>query len=85
MQKLLQVVLKAWREAERVAMERPEGSREREAALVATERLHSLYSELLDSARADHDTAALRVAGEAAEPEPRPGPTLEADASPDPA
>jgi hypothetical protein len=62
LQKLLQVVLTAWREAERVASERPEGSREHDAALVAIDRLHGLYTDLLDSARADNDAAALRVA-----------------------
>lgn len=66
-QKLLQVVLSAWREAERVASERPEGSRERDAAVLATERLHGLYTELLESAKADHDAAALRVADDAVE------------------
>jgi hypothetical protein len=68
-QKLLQVVLHAWREADRVASERPEGSMEREAAIIASERLHGLYSELLESARADDDVAALRVAREALEPQ----------------
>jgi hypothetical protein len=58
-QRLLQVVLSAWREAERVAAERPEGSQEHEAALVATERLRVLYGELLESARADHDTSTV--------------------------
>ena len=68
MQKLLQVVLSAWREADRVAAERPEGSREREAAIIATERLHGLYNELLESAKADHDAAALRVDSEIMQP-----------------
>ena len=72
MQKLLQVVLSAWREAERVASERPDGSQEREAAIIATQRLHNLYQELLESAKADHDVTALRVAREALEPEPGP-------------
>ena len=68
MQKLLQVVLSAWREADRVAAERPEGSREREAAIIATERLHGLYNELIESAKADDDAATLRVASEILEP-----------------
>jgi hypothetical protein len=58
-QKLLQVVLSAWREAERVASERPEGSQEHSAALVATNRLRQLYGDLLDSAKADHDSQAV--------------------------
>jgi hypothetical protein len=61
-QRLLQVVLSAWREAERVAVERPDGSREHDAALVATDRLRDLYGELLDSARADDDAPALESA-----------------------
>lgn len=60
-QRLLQVVLSAWREAERVATERPEELREHHAALVATERLRSLYGELLDSAKADKDIPAIRA------------------------
>lgn len=64
MQKLLQVVLSAWREAERVASERPEGSQEHDAALVATDRLRRLYADLLESARADNDAAALGAAVE---------------------
>lgn len=59
MQTLLQVVLRAWREAERVARERPDGSREQEAALVAADRLKDLYSDLVAAARADNDDAAL--------------------------
>ncbi len=59
MQTLMQVVLRAWREAERVASERPEGSREREAAKVAADRLKMLYSDLVAAARADDDTEAL--------------------------
>jgi len=58
-QRLLQVVLSAWREAERVAAERSEGSQEHKASLVAAERLRELYGELLDSAKADHDTSAV--------------------------
>lgn len=68
MQTLLQVVLRAWREAERVASERPEGSRERDAALVAAERLKTLYTDLVAAAKADNDTAAL--AGLSTEPTP---------------
>ena len=64
MQRLLQVVLTAWREAERVAGERPDGTREHEAALVAAERLRHLYGELVESAKADDDQAALRRAAE---------------------
>jgi hypothetical protein len=58
-QRLLQVVLTAWREADRVASERSEGSREHDAALVAAERLRGLYTELVDSAKADNDMAVL--------------------------
>jgi hypothetical protein len=61
MQTLLQVVLTAWREADRVASERPEQSAEHVAALVAAERLRDLYTELVASAKADHDGAALAV------------------------
>jgi hypothetical protein len=61
-QRLLQVVLSAWREAERVAAERSEGSREHDAALVAADRLRGLYGELLDSAKADHDLPTLEAA-----------------------
>ena len=59
MQRLLQVVLTAWREADRVAVERSQGSREHEAALIAAERLRGLYTELVESAKADNDLAAL--------------------------
>jgi hypothetical protein len=59
LQTLLQVVLRAWREAERVARERPDGSREHDAALVAADRLHGLYAELIEAAKADHDAVAL--------------------------
>lgn len=59
MQRLLQVVLTAWREAERIAGERSEESREHEAALVAAERLRILYAELVESAKADNDVAVL--------------------------
>lgn len=59
MQRLLQVVLTAWREADRVAFERSEGSKEHDAALIAAERLKALYGDLLASAEADNDTAAL--------------------------
>ncbi len=62
MQRLLQVVLSAWREAERVAVERSEGSQEHDAALVAADRLRGLYGELIESAKADHDAAALENA-----------------------
>ncbi len=68
MQTLLQVVLRAWREADRVARERPEGSREHEAALVAAGRLKTLYTELVAAAKADHDTVALAIVS--AEPPP---------------
>jgi hypothetical protein len=61
-QRLLQVVLTAWREADRVAVERPEGSREHDAALVAADRLRGLYGELVASAQADNDMAALEGA-----------------------
>jgi hypothetical protein len=61
-QKLLQVVLSAWREAERVASERPEGSQEHSAALFATERLRRLYGDLLDSAKADQDSQVVATA-----------------------
>ena len=60
MQRLLQVVLTAWREAERVASERSEGSQEHDAALVAADRLRGLYADLVESARADNDEAALK-------------------------
>jgi hypothetical protein len=60
-QRLLQVVLTAWREAERVASERSEDSQEHRAALVAADRLRVLYGELLDSAKADDDAAALQA------------------------
>lgn len=59
MQRLLQVVLTAWREAERVAAERSVESREHQAALVAAEHLRGLYTELVESAKADNDDAAL--------------------------
>jgi hypothetical protein len=59
MQKLLQVVLTAWREADRVAAERPPESREHQAAQVAVKRLHGLYTELVASARADDDLDAI--------------------------
>ncbi len=59
MQKLLQVVLNAWREADRVAGERASGSQEHDAALVAAGRLRELYSELVESARADNDRQTL--------------------------
>ena len=62
MQRLLQVVLTAWREAERVARERSAESREHEAALVAAERLRGLYAELVESAKADNDVAVLTSA-----------------------
>lgn len=68
MQRLLQVVLSAWREAERVASERSEGSQEHEAALIAADRLRSLYGELIESARADDDAAALAAAKALGEP-----------------
>jgi hypothetical protein len=58
-QRLLQVVLSAWREAERVATERSEGSQEHKAAIVAADRLRGLYGELIESAKADDDAAAL--------------------------
>jgi hypothetical protein len=61
-QRLLQVVLSAWREAERVATERAEGSQEHKAALVAAERLRGLYRELVESAKADNDINALESA-----------------------
>jgi hypothetical protein len=61
-QRLLQVVLSAWREAERVATERAEGTQEHKAALVAAERLRGLYRELVESAKADNDTKALESA-----------------------
>jgi hypothetical protein len=61
-QKLLQVVLTAWREAERVATERPEGSQEHDAALVAADRLRALYGELLESAKADNDAVTVGAA-----------------------
>jgi hypothetical protein len=61
-QRLLQVVLSAWREAERVATERAEGTQEHQAALVAAERLRGLYRELVESAKADNDTKALESA-----------------------
>ncbi len=63
MQKLLQVVLNAWREADRVAGERPSGSQEHDAALVAAGRLRELYSELVESARADNDRQTLDSLG----------------------
>lgn len=66
MQRLLQVVLSAWREAERVAAERPDESRERVAALVAADRLKGLYGELVASAKADDDREALAQAAAAA-------------------
>lgn len=62
MQKLLQVVLTAWREADRVASERPAPSQEHQAAVVATERLRALYTDLVESARADNDAPALASA-----------------------
>lgn len=62
MQRLLQVVLSAWREAERVAAERAEGTQEHKAALVAAERLRGLYRELVESAKADNDIKALESA-----------------------
>ena len=68
MQRLLQVVLSAWREAERVASERSEGSQEHQAALVAAERLRLLYGELVESAKADDDAAALEAARTLGEP-----------------
>ena len=68
MQRLLQVVLSAWREAERVAHERSEGSQEHRAALVAADRLRGLYGELVESARADDDAAALEAARAMGEP-----------------
>ena len=55
MQKLLQVVLTAWREAERVAFDRPAGSQEQEAALIAAERLRVLYDELAADPTRDRD------------------------------
>jgi hypothetical protein len=63
-QTLLQVVLRAWREAERVSRERPEASRERAAALVAADRLKGLYTELVAAAKADDDAAALAIVQE---------------------
>ena len=65
MQRLLQVVLSAWREAERVASERPDESREHTAALVAADRLKGLYGELVASAKADDDRVALEAAAAA--------------------
>jgi hypothetical protein len=61
MQRLLQVVMTAWREAERVASERKPDSREHEAALIAARRLRQLHAELVESAKADHDVEALRA------------------------
>ncbi|HET7182193.1 MAG TPA: hypothetical protein VFI15_08190 [Candidatus Limnocylindrales bacterium] len=62
MQRLLQVVLSAWREAERVASERPDASREHAAALIAADRLKGLYGELVASAKADDDRDAVESA-----------------------
>ena len=62
MQRLLQVVLSAWREAERVASERPDESREHVAALIAADRLKGLYGELVASAKADDDRVAVEAA-----------------------
>lgn len=69
MQTLLQVVLRAWREAERVASERPEGSREHGAAVVASERLKVLYTELVAAARADDDAVALAAVRDVVTPD----------------
>jgi hypothetical protein len=69
-QKLLQVILTAWREAERVAAERSEGSQEHAAALVAGGRLRQLYGDLLESAKADDDVAAVESAPPIAALEP---------------
>jgi hypothetical protein len=62
LQKLLQVVLTAWREADRVASERSPDTQEHQAALVAADRLRLLYTELVESARADRDEPAIAVA-----------------------
>jgi hypothetical protein len=68
LQKLLQVVLTAWREADRVASERPAESQEHRAAIVAADRLRGLYTDLVASARADNDESAVA----SAEPLPDP-------------
>jgi hypothetical protein len=68
LQTLLQVVLRAWREAERVASERPTSSKEHQAALVAVDRLRVLYMELVESAKADRDEKAIAVAEAFPEP-----------------
>jgi hypothetical protein len=60
-QRLLQVVLTAWREADRVASERATESREHQAAVVAADRLRGLYADLVESAKADNDVAALEA------------------------
>ena len=46
MQTLVAEVLAAWRRAERLAEELPEGTPDRAAALVACERLRDLYHDL---------------------------------------
>lgn len=70
MQRLLQVVLSAWRESERVASERPDASREHQAALVAADRLRGLYADLLESAKADEDLAAVNAVPSLADLDP---------------
>jgi hypothetical protein len=53
-QALIQVVLSAWREAERIASAREEGSPEHHAADRVAQRLHDLYDELLDFEQRDN-------------------------------
>ncbi len=62
MQALVAEVLKAWREAERVASEHEPGSPDHEAAALAVDRLRDLYAELTSAARArESDPARLRT------------------------
>ena len=58
MQKLVAEILAAWRRAERLAATLPEGSRERDAAQRASDRLRDAYQELTHSGVAAALTAA---------------------------
>jgi len=61
MQSLVADVLAAWRAAERVAMENDPGTPEYATAILAVDRLRSLYAELVSAAKAgETDPAAHR-------------------------
>jgi ABC-type nitrate/sulfonate/bicarbonate transport system substrate-binding protein len=57
-QKLVAEIMAAWRRAERLAESLPEGSAERAAALLASEKLRDAYQTLTHSGVAEALTAA---------------------------